>query len=170
MPFSSHLGCTRYEPDSDGDHGMKRVNFPAMKQLKAGSVWRRCEDSGQDTSFGAHSLCLTVTAAAPYVFTLTSARGADAGGYRQREARVIILYRSVSIRMTMHDHSLRYLKLIMCKLSGSTLSARCLPTGRSRRSSSAGSCLASIRPTAVSRPRASWLRRTRLRGQLPGER
>jgi hypothetical protein len=51
---------------------------------------------------------------------------------------VTILYRFVSIRMTMHEYGVRYLKLIMCKLSGSTLLARCLRTGRSRRSSSAG--------------------------------
>ena len=43
----------------------------------------------------------------------------------QREA-----YRPVSIRMTSHDYGPRYLKLIMCQLSGSTLSARCRPTGR----------------------------------------
>ena len=39
-------------------------------------------------------------------------------------------YQPVSIRMTSHDYGLRYLKLIMCQLSGSTLSARCRPTGR----------------------------------------
>lgn len=40
--------------------------------------------------------------------------------------------------MTMYDYGLGYLKLIMCQLSGSTLSARCRRTVRSRRSSSAG--------------------------------
>src|SRR5580693_6256521 len=49
-----------------------------------------------------------------------------------------ILHRLVSIRMRTYDYGLRYLKLIMCQLSGSIPSARCLPTGRSQRSSSDG--------------------------------
>ncbi len=87
--------------------------------------------------------------------------------------RVAILdnpYRPVSIRMTTHDDSLRYLKLIMCKLSGSTPSARYLRTGRSQRSSSARSCLATTRPTPASRQRPSWSRPTRWRVQQPGAR
>ena len=45
-------------------------------------------------------------------------------------AGAVQAYQPVSIRMTSHDYGLRYLKLIMCQLSGSTLSARCRPTGR----------------------------------------
>ena len=45
-------------------------------------------------------------------------------------AGAVEAYQPVSIRMTSHDYGLRYLKLIMCQLSGSTLSARCRPTGR----------------------------------------
>ena len=39
-------------------------------------------------------------------------------------------YQPVSIRMTSYDNGEGYLKLILCQLSGSTLSARCRPTGR----------------------------------------
>ena len=45
-------------------------------------------------------------------------------------AGAVEAYLTVSIRMTSHDYGPRYLKLIMCQLSGSTLSARCRPTGR----------------------------------------
>jgi hypothetical protein len=45
-------------------------------------------------------------------------------------AGTVQAYQPVSIRMTSYDYGLRYLKLIMCQLSGSTLSARCRPTGR----------------------------------------
>lgn len=48
----------------------------------------------------------------------------------QRRANRTILHRPVSIRMTMHDPSLRHLKPTMCQFSGSIPSPRCLPTGR----------------------------------------
>jgi len=85
---------------------------------------------------------------------------AEHGQVSLQETRVLA---SVSIRMSMYEDGLRYLKLIMCQLCGSTPSARCRPTGRSRRSSSAGSSLASTLRTPASRPRASWSRRTRSR-------
>jgi hypothetical protein len=39
-------------------------------------------------------------------------------------------YQPVSIRMISYDDGAGYLKLILCQLSGSTLSARCRRTGR----------------------------------------
>jgi hypothetical protein len=50
---------------------------------------------------------------------------APGGGPARRQP-----YRLVSIRMISQDYGLEYLKLIMCQLSGSTLSARCRLTGR----------------------------------------
>ena len=62
------------------------------------------------------------------------ARIAEAGDLLARPPGTAVgaveAYQPVSIRMTSYDYGLRYLKLIMCQLSGSTLSARCRPTGR----------------------------------------